>query len=88
MSVLPATCGVVLAAIGSWSSYRNARDAVAPAVHEGDPTRSAIEAGRPPYARPAVRRAARSVVISIGWLVLAMYGLFLVSTGSVVGGLA
>jgi hypothetical protein len=86
MSLVLTTCGFVLAAIGTWSGYRSARDAVAPVVEEGDPTRSAIDAARPVHARPAVRRFARSVVVSIGWLVVAMYGLFLVSAGSVVGG--
>jgi hypothetical protein len=85
MGLLLTTCGLVLAGIGTWSGYRNARDAVAPAAHEGDPTRSAIDAARPVYARPAVRRFARSAMVAVGWLVLALYGLFLASTGSVVG---
>jgi len=82
------TCGVILAGIGTWSGYRNARDAVAPAVHEGDPTRRAIDAARPLRARTAVRRFARSVAVSLAWLALALYGLFLVSAGSAFGGLS
>ena len=85
MSVLLTTCGLVLTGVGTWSGYRNAREAVAPAAHPGDPTRSAIDAARPVHERPAVRRFARSVAAAVAWLVLALYGLFLVSAGSVVG---
>ena len=85
MSVLLTTCGLVLTGVGTWSGYRNAREAVAPAAHPGDPTRSAIDAARPVHERPAVRRFARSVTAAVAWLVLALYGLFLVSAGSVVG---
>jgi len=88
MSVLLMSCGLVLAGVGTWSGYRNARDALAPAAHQGDPTRIAIDAARPLHERSAVRHFARSVVTAIGWLVLAMYGLFLASAGSVVGRLA
>ncbi len=87
MGLLLVTCGLVLAGVGTWSGYRSAREAVAPAAHPGDPTRTAIDAARPPHVRPAARRFARSATIAVGWLVLALYGLFLASTGSVVGGL-
>jgi hypothetical protein len=86
MGVLLMTCGLILAGVCTWSGYRNAREAIAPVADPGDSTRSAIEAARPPYARPSVRRFARSVAIAVGWLVLAHYGLFLVSIGSVAGG--
>ncbi len=88
MGAVLMTCGLVLTGVGTWSGYSNARDALSSAPNEGDPTRSAIEAARPPYARAAVRRFARSVLLAIGWLVLALYGLFLVSAGSAVGSLA
>jgi len=88
VNLLLMTCGVILAGIGTWSGYRNARDAVAPAVHESDPTRRAIDAARPLHARTAVRRFARSVAVSLAWLALALYGLFLVSAGSAFGGLS
>ena len=88
MGALLVTCGFVLTGVGTLSGYRNARAAVAPAVHEGDPTRSAIDAARPLHGRPAVRRFARSVAVSFGWLALVLYGLFLVSAGSAVGGLS
>jgi hypothetical protein len=57
-------------------------------VRQGDPTRAAIDAARPLPAREGVRRAVRSVVAAVAWLVLALYGLFLASTGSVLGGLS
>jgi len=80
------TCGVVLAGIGTWSGYRNARAAIVPAIREGDPTRTAIDAARPLHARAAVRRFVHSVAVSLGWLALALYGLFLASAGSALGG--
>ena len=88
MGVVLMTSGLVLAAFGPWNGCRNARDAVVPAVHDGDPTRSAIDAARPLHARPSVRRFARSVAVSLGWLALALYGIFLVSAGSAAGGLS
>jgi hypothetical protein len=87
MGVLLLTCGLVLAGVGTWRGYRSARDAIAPAAHPGDPTRVTIDASRPPHPSSAARRFARSAAVAIGWLVLALYGLFLASTGSVVGGL-
>jgi hypothetical protein len=86
MGLLLVTCGLVLAGAGTWSGYRNAREAVVPFVREGDPTRRAIDAARPLHEREATRRFARGVLAAIGWLVLAMYGLYLVSAGAVVGG--
>ncbi len=74
-------CGVTLTALGAWRSYAVAREAIAPLVHEGDPTRHAIEAHRPLPLRPRVQLAARRVAISLGWLLLAFYGLYLVTGG-------
>jgi hypothetical protein len=58
----------------------NARQALGGVAHEGDPTRAAIESARPIVARTRFRRFVRGVAISLGWLVLAMYGLFLTSS--------
>lgn len=77
--------GLVAAAIGTWRGYANARLVLAPIVHDGEPTRTALEATQPILARARVRRAARHLVTSLGWLALAMYGLFLVATGEVTG---
>ena len=88
MALVLLACGLVLAGIGTWSGYRNAREALAPAVHDEEPTRAAVDATRPLLARGSVRRFARSVAVAIGWLVLALYGLFLASTASVIGGFA
>lgn len=65
MGVVLTTCGLVLAVIGTWFGYRNARDALVPAVREGDPTRRAIDAARP-VARGRVHRFAKSAAVSIG----------------------
>ena len=77
------TCGLLAAGIGLWRGYANARLAVAPLVHEGEPTRTAVDVGRPVLARSRVRLFARRVGASVRWLGIAFFGLFLVSAGSV-----
>ncbi len=72
-------CGLVLATYATWRSYVAARAALGPLMHEGEPTRTALEAVQPLRARLRVRFIAGRVATSIGWLVLALYGLFLVS---------
>jgi hypothetical protein len=56
-----------------------------PLEREGDPTRTLIEAGRPIHARTRVRLAARHVLLAIGWLTVALYGMYLATVGSAVG---
>ncbi len=73
--------GLVALAYGSWRGYVAARSALAPLVRDGDPTRTLIEAARPPYARSRVRLAARQVVAAVLWLCVAMYGLYLLAAG-------
>jgi hypothetical protein len=72
-------CGLAATAIGTWRGYVNARAVVAPLVHPGDATRTA-EATRPVAERARVREAARDLVVAVAWLVIALYGLFLVAT--------
>ena len=72
--------GLAAVAIGTWRGYANARAVVAPLVHPGEPTRTAIEATQPLAERARVRRMARNLVTAIAWLVVAMYGLFLVAS--------
>ena len=78
MGIVLEICGATAALIGGWRSYAMAREALAPLVHDGDPTRSAIEASRPFPMRPRVRLFARRVILSVGWLFVAFYGLYLV----------
>ena len=54
------------------------REAVGPLIHDGDPTRTAIEATRRVTDLPRVRLFARRLSVAIGWLAVAMYGLFLI----------
>ena len=61
--------------------YAVAREAISPLVHAGEPTRTAIEATRPLLARPRVRLFVRRLTTSIGWIAIALYGLFLASVG-------
>lgn len=71
--------GALTTGIGGWRGYAAAREALGPLVHDGDPTRSAIEAHRPLLARPRVRRFLRHLVIAVGWVLVALYGLYLVT---------
>ena len=82
MSALILVCaGAFLAALGTLRGYASARAALLPLVREGEPTRNLIDGTRPLHARSRVRGMARNVVIAVGWLTLAMYGLFLASVG-------
>jgi hypothetical protein len=73
--------GLALVGIGTWRGYALARRALEPFAHDGDPTRTAIEALRPLPFRPRVRTFAQRVILAIGWLLVALYGLFLVVRG-------
>jgi hypothetical protein len=80
-SVLVA-CGSIALVVGTWRGYLVAREALGPIVHdEGEPTRRAIDATRPPLARMRVRAFARRTAVAIGWLVVAAYGLALIVEG-------
>jgi hypothetical protein len=76
-------CGLTALAIGGWRGYALAREALAPLIHPGDPTRTAIEAARPVHARFRVRLFVRRVTAAAAWLTVALYGLYLVQAGSV-----
>jgi len=81
MRLILETCGLVAVAIGGWRSYVMAREALGPIVHEGDPTRTALEDGQPMLARSRVRLFLRRVALSLAWLIVAGYGLYLVVAG-------
>jgi len=74
--------GVVAASYGSWRGYAAARSALVPLFRDGDETRSRIESSRPVHDRPRVRLAARHVVFALAWIVVAMYGVFLLTAGA------
>lgn len=76
-------CGLTALAIGGWRGYALAREALAPLVHDGEPTRTAIEAARPVHARFRVRLFVRRVIAATVWLMVALYGLYLIQAGSV-----
>jgi len=73
--------GIAVVALAAWRGYAAVRVAVGPLVHDGDPTRSLIEATRPIHERARIRSFARGVTLSIGWIIVAMYGLFLAAVG-------
>jgi hypothetical protein len=84
VALVLALCGVVLTAVGLLRSYAVARQAIAPLIHQGDPTRAAIEALRPLLLRPKVRTVASRAMVSMGWLAVSLYGLYLVVRASAV----
>ena len=47
MELVLLACGLAATAIGTWRGYANARAVVAPLVHPGDATRTAVEATTP-----------------------------------------
>ncbi len=71
---------------GLWRGYAAARAALLPLAHDGEPTRGLIEASRPVYARTRVRVAARNVALAVAWLIVALYGLYLLTVGAGVAG--
>jgi hypothetical protein len=77
-------CGLVLATYATWRSYVAARAALGPLTHAGEPTRIALEAVQPLHERARLRFIAGRVALALGWLLLAMYGLFLASWSGVV----
>jgi hypothetical protein len=83
-AVLLAT-GLIAMGYGSWRGYLAARAALVPLLREGDETRTLIESARPLHARTRVRLAARHVLLAIGWLTVAMYGMYLATAGVAVG---
>jgi hypothetical protein len=87
VSTVIVLCGLTVVVVAGWRSYALAREALAPLAHpvEGDPTRREIEASQPLPMRPRVRRFARSVLLSFGWLVVCFYGLYLMVAGGEVG---
>lgn len=79
MGVVLLGCGLVLTAVGMWRGYALARRAVVPFVHEGEPTRAAIEALQRLPMRPRFRLFLSRAALSLVWLAMAFYGLFLVA---------
>jgi hypothetical protein len=66
MAPLLLLCGLVLIVVGTWRGYAAARLAVAPFVHESTGAR--------------LRAVALRVGLAVAWLIVAFYGLFLVSS--------
>jgi hypothetical protein len=78
MAFILILCGSTALTIGVYRSFVLARQALGPIIHEGDPTRTAIDAARPVHERERVRLVAARIAGSLGWLAVAMYGLYLV----------
>jgi len=76
--------GFVAITFGSWRGYGAARSALTPMLRDGDETRSLIDAARPLHTRARVRMVARNAAVSVAWICVAMYGLYLVTAGAAV----
>jgi hypothetical protein len=85
-SLVLVVSGLVLAGLGTWRGYASARTALMPLVVPGDPTRAIVDSTRPLHARTRVRLAARNAGVAVGWLAIALYGLFLATVGLEGGG--
>jgi hypothetical protein len=85
LSVVLVTSGLIVTAYGTWRGYVAARGAMLPLVRQGDPTRFLVEATRPVHERSRVRIAVRQVLLAVGWLSVALYGMYLATVGSAVG---
>jgi hypothetical protein len=73
--------GLFVTGYGCWRGYEAARAALAPFVRDGDQTRALVESTQPMHSRPRVRLAVRHVLLAVGWLALAMYGMYLATVG-------
>jgi len=76
--------GLFATVYGTWRGYVAARQALLPLIRQGEPTRTLIEASRPLHARSRVRVAARQVLMSVAWLGVALYGMYLAIVGAAV----
>jgi hypothetical protein len=83
MAIVLTLCGAIATSIGVWRGFVVAREALAPLIHEGDPTRSAIDSTRPLLARTRFRLFARRSGIALAWLAVALYGLLLLEEAGV-----
>jgi len=75
------TSGVFALGWGLGRGYLMARAAWLPVTRDGEPTRRLIEASRPVYLRTRVRASIRFAALAAGWLIVALYGLYLLSVG-------
>lgn len=75
------TSGLFALVYGLWRGYVCARDAVAPFLRQGEPTRAAIEAARPVHERLTVRASVRSAAHAMLWIAISLYGLYLATVG-------
>jgi hypothetical protein len=82
VSAILVLSGLFATVYGMSRGYLAARGALLPLLREGEPTRTLIEAGRPIHARSRVRVALRRIAISIGWLAIALYGMYLATVGA------
>jgi hypothetical protein len=74
--------GLFATVYGTWRGYLAARQALLPLMRDGEPTRTLIETGRPLHAQSRVRLAARQVLLSVAWLSVALYAMYLGTVGA------
>jgi hypothetical protein len=81
LSAILLVSGTFAVAHGSWRGWVAARAVARRLGREGDPTRALLEADRPIHARSRVRYAAHNSLVAVGWLAVALYGLYLATVG-------
>jgi hypothetical protein len=81
MGTVLVVCGLVAMVYGVSRGFLVARSALGPFLHEGEATRTLIDARRPVLERTRVRLLLRRTFVALGWLAIGMYGLFLLSLG-------
>lgn len=86
VGVVLLVCGLVAVGYGGWRGYRAASFALVRVLRDGDETRSRADATRPFHERARVRATARHVALSVMWIVVALYGAYLLATGAAVLG--
>ncbi len=80
-AVLLTICGLFLAGYGVWRSWTNGRRLLLPVAgaSERPAVTDAPEQSRGASPWPEIRRAAWQLALAIGWLVVAMLGLFMLT---------
>jgi hypothetical protein len=90
MPLLLFACGLVLTANGGWRSWADGRAMLAPAARVPEQLRRrATDRGETPAARTSaaaeLRHALWQLALAVGWLLVAMLGLYMLTVASEAG---
>ena len=89
MTLVLFACGAALTAYGGWRGWANGRSMLGPAAHPpADLRRRALSQGEPATRGPAlaeVRHAVWRLGLAVGWLLVALLGLYMMTVASEAG---